>query len=40
MGEQLIGHTMVQDAREAGMITPPDAAWPAAPIAAAPVEAG
>ena len=40
MGEQLIGHTMVQDAREAGMITVPDAAATAAAIAAAPVEAG
>jgi len=39
MGEQLIGHTMVQDAREAGMITVPDAAAPAAPVAAAPAEA-
>jgi hypothetical protein len=40
MGEQLIGQTMVEDAREAGMIALPDAPAPAAASAAAPVEAG
>ena len=40
MGEQLIGQTMVEDAREVGMIALPDAAAPAAAIAAAPAEAG
>ena len=40
MGEQLIAHAMIADAREVGMITLPDAAAPAAAIAAAPAEAG
>ena len=40
MGEQLIGQAMVEDAREVGMIALPDAAAPAAAIAAAPAEAG